>query len=158
MVAALLGVLEAGAAYLPLDPAWPPLRLGQILEDAAPAVVISPADGEIPSSTDRQTWLLRLNDHPLALGGQPAPNPLSREHHPRQLASITTTSGSTGRPKGVLIEHRGILRLLDPTNPYAVSSGDRLLQLAPLAFDAATFEIWGACSKAPPGCWRHRGC
>ncbi len=57
----------------------------------------------------------------------------------------------------MLIEHRGILRLLDPINPYAVSSGDRLLQLAPLAFDAATFEIWGSLLKgatlvlAPPG-------
>ena len=157
LVVALLAILKAGGAYLPLDPAWPLQRLGQILEDAAPAVVISPADGEIPSSTDRQTWLLRLNDHPLALGGQPAPNPLSREHHPRQLAYLTTTSGSTGRPKGVLIEHRGILRLLDPTNPYAVSSGDRVLQLAPLSFDAATFEIWGALLNgatvvmAPPG-------
>jgi len=157
LVVALLAILKAGGAYLPLDPAWPLQRLGQILEDAAPAVVISPADWEIPSSTDRQTWLLRLNDHPLALGGQPAPNPLSREHHPRQLAYLTTTSGSTGRPKGVLIEHRGILRLLDPANPYAISSGDRVLQLAPLSFDAATFEIWGALLNgatvvmAPPG-------
>ena len=157
LVVSLLAILKAGGAYLPLDPAWPLQRLGQILKDAAPAVVISPADWEIPCGTDRQPSLLRLGDHPLALDGRPAPNPPCREHHPRQLAYLTTTSGSTGRPKGVLIEHRGILRLLDPTNPYAISSGDRVLQLAPLSFDAATFEIWGALLNgatvvmAPPG-------
>ena len=157
LVVSLLAILKAGGAYLPLDPAWPLQRLGQILADAAPAVVISAAGLEIPCGTDRQPSLLRLDDCPLGLDGRPASNPLSREHHPRQLAYITTTSGSTGRPKGVVIEHRGILRLLDPANPYAVSSGDRLLQLAPLAFDAATFEIWGSLLKgatlvlAPPG-------
>ena len=157
LVVALLAILKAGGAYLPLDPVWPPQRLVQILEDAAPAVVISTAGLEIPRDTDRHTSLLRLDDHSLALDGRPASNPLSREHHPRQLAYLTTTSGSTGRPKGVLIEHRGILRLLDPSNPYAISSGDRVLQLAPLSFDAATFEIWGALLNgatlvmAPPG-------
>ncbi|MDM7952422.1 MAG: amino acid adenylation domain-containing protein [Cyanobium sp. CZS 25K] len=157
LVVVLLAILKAGGAYLPLDPAWPLQSLGQILEDVAPAVVISPADWEIPGGTDRQTWLLHLSDHPLVLDGRPAPNPLSREHHPRQLAYLTTTSGSTGRPKGVLIEHRSILRLLDPTNPYAIRCGDRMLQLAPLSFDAATFEIWGALLNgatlvmAPPG-------
>ncbi|MCX5951824.1 MAG: condensation domain-containing protein, partial [Cyanobacteria bacterium] len=157
LVVALLAILKAGGAYLPLDPAWPPQRLGQILEDAAPAVVISAAGLEIPCRTERQPWLLRLSDHPQGLDGQPASNPAAQEHHPRQLAYLTTTSGSTGVPKGVLIEHRGILRLLDPANPYAISSGDRVLQLAPLAFDAATFEIWAALLNgatlvmAPPG-------
>ena len=157
LVVALLAILKAGGAYLPLDPAWPPQRLGQILADAAPAVVISAAGLEISCRTDRQPWLLRLSDHPQGVDGQPASNPAAQEHHPRQLAYLTTTSGSTGVPKGVLIEHRGILRLLDPANPYAISSGDRVLQLAPLAFDAATFEIWGALLNgatlvmAPPG-------
>ena len=157
LVVSLLAILKAGGAYLPLDPALPLQRLGQILADAAPAVVISAAGLNIPCGTGRQPWLLRLSDHALGLDGRPASNPLAREHHPRQLAYLTTTSGSTGRPKGVLIEHRGILRLLDPANPYAISRGDRVLQLAPLSFDAATFEIWGALLNgatvvmAPPG-------
>jgi len=60
------------------------------------------------------------------------------------LAYVIYTSGSTGRPKGVSIVHRNIVRLIKGENPAALTSEDVLLQLAPLAFDASTFEIWGA--------------
>ena len=157
VVVAMLAILKAGGAYLPLDPALPPLRLEQILEDAAPAVVISTAGWEIPCQSDRPTPLLRLDDPALGLDGQSADSPDASRHSSRQLAYLTYTSGSTGVPKGVLIEHRGILRLLDSSNPYTISSAERVLQLAPLAFDAATFEVWapllhgGTLVMAPPG-------
>jgi non-ribosomal peptide synthetase component F len=61
-----------------------------------------------------------------------------------QLAYVLYTSGSTGRPKGVCIPHRGVVRLVKNTNYIAVSPDDVFLQLAPLTFDASTFEIW-AC-------------
>jgi len=157
LVVALLAILKAGGAYLPLDPGLPPRRLGQILTDAAPAVLISAAGIAIPFGTGRPTPQLRLDDPVLKLELRLVQAPDTSRHSVRQLAYLTTTSGSTGVPKGVLIEHRGILRLLDPANPYAISSGDRVLQLAPLSFDAATFEIWGALLNgatlvmAPPG-------
>ena len=157
LVVALLAILKAGGAYLPLDPALPPQRLEQILEDAAPAVVISAAGREIPCRSDRPMSLLRLDDPALGLDGQSVDSPAASHHSGRQLAYLTYTSGSTGVPKGVLIEHRSILRLLDPSNPCAISSAERVLQLAPLAFDAATFEVWapllhgGTLVMAPPG-------
>jgi amino acid adenylation domain-containing protein len=157
LVVALLAILKAGGAYLPLDPTLPPLRLAQILEDAAPAVVISAAGWEVPGGSDRSMPLLHLDDPALELDRQPAHLPSSSAASVDHLAYLTYTSGSTGVPKGVLIEHRGILRLLDRANPYAISSADRVLQLAPLAFDAATLEIWGPLLNggtlvmAPPG-------
>ena len=157
LVVALLAILKAGGAYLPLDPALPPRRLEQILEDAAPAVVISAAGREIPCRSDLPTSLLRLDDPALGLDGQSVDSPAASHHSGRQLAYLTYTSGSTGVPKGVLIEHRSILRLLDSSNPCAISSAERVLQLAPLAFDAATFEVWapllhgGTLVMAPPG-------
>jgi amino acid adenylation domain-containing protein len=158
LIVALLAILKAGGAYLPLDPALPPLRIGQILADAAPAVVIGAAGWDLPSGFDRPMVLLRLDDPALGMGSQPAEAPVRMASRVDQLAYLTYTSGSTGTPKGVLIEHRGILRLLDPGRcSYALSDQDRVLQLAPLAFDAATFEIWGALLNgatlvmAPPG-------
>ena len=144
LVVALLAILKAGGAYLPLDPAWPPLRLGLLLRQARPALMLTSGDRTLPMGSDRTTILLRLDDPFMKAEYQPQQAPDFRHHSVRQLAYLTYTSGSTGVPKGVLIEHRGILRLLDPGNSYAISGADRVLQLAPLAFDAATFEIWGA--------------
>jgi amino acid adenylation domain-containing protein len=156
LIVGLLAILKAGGAYLPLDPAWPAERLGLLLRQARPALMLTNGDRTLPVASDLTISLLRLDDPSLKAEYQPQQALDFRDHSVRQLAYLTYTSGSTGRPKGVLIEHRGILRLLDPTNPYAVSIGDRVLQLAPLAFDAATFEIWGSLLKgatlvlAPP--------
>ena len=144
LVVALLAILKAGGAYLPLDPAWPSERLGLLLRQARPALMLTSGDRTLPMGSDRTTILLRLDDPFMKAEYQPQQAPDFRHHSVRQLAYLTYTSGSTGVPKGVLIEHRGILRLLDPGNSYAISGADRVLQLAPLAFDAATFEIWGA--------------
>jgi non-ribosomal peptide synthetase component F len=72
-----------------------------------------------------------------------APQVLSAESAAGTIAYLTYTSGSTGIPKGVLISHESILRLVDQSNGFLIGSGCRVLHLAPVAFDAATFEIWG---------------
>jgi amino acid adenylation domain-containing protein len=121
LIVALLAILKAGGAYLPLDPSWPQERRTLLLTESGCAVLIA-ADG---------AQLLRV---PAA--ATPAP-PL------RPLAYISYTSGSTGTPKGVAIEHQAILRLVDPINGFRLGNGAAVLQLAPVAFDAATLEIWG---------------
>jgi acyl-coenzyme A synthetase/AMP-(fatty) acid ligase len=138
LVVALLGILKAGGAYLPIDPSWPAEHQRQLLEQlpASPLLISTPSiAGEL---ADHYT-LVELEPRPL-----PAPQPATDYglHTPRQLAYVNFTSGSTGQPKGVLVEHRGILRLLDPAAPWALGADDRVLQLAPISFDAATLEIW----------------
>lgn len=79
---------------------------------------------------------------PLSLAGQPSGG--TPRTGPEDVACVMYTSGSTGRPKGVLVPHRAVVNLVREPNYVSLDAHDRLLQLAPVAFDAATFEIWGA--------------
>ncbi|KKD05040.1 AMP-binding protein [Streptomyces sp. WM6386] len=79
---------------------------------------------------------------PVPLDGQPSEG--APRSGPEDVACVMYTSGSTGRPKGVLVPHRAVLNLVHEPNYVTLDGHDRLLQLAPVAFDAATFEIWGA--------------
>jgi amino acid adenylation domain-containing protein len=138
-VAAMLGILKAGAAYVPLDVTHPVEWLRFILTDTALEFVIASVE---PS---RNLGSL-LKDVPNIIHVEEA----SEENafapdvivEASDLAYVMYTSGSTGNPKGVMIEHRGIVRLVSNPNYVSISAADRFLQLAPLSFDAATFEIW----------------
>ncbi|QPN62714.1 amino acid adenylation domain-containing protein [Synechococcus sp. CBW1004] len=121
LIVSLLAILKAGGAYLPLDPDWPQERHTLLLHASGCAGLIT-ADG------------VQLLSKPAAALSTPTLRP---------LAYISYTSGSTGTPKGVAIEHQAILRLVDPINGFHLGDGAAVLQLAPVAFDAATFEIWG---------------
>ncbi len=138
LVAAMLGALKAGAAYLPLDSSYPPERLQLLLADSSARLLITQA-----SLMERfPHWsgaTLLAGDLPVV--DQPAPQVTLT---PESLAYVMYTSGSTGMPKGVEIPHRGIIRLVFG-NDYARFGPDRVfLQMAPVSFDASTFEIWGA--------------
>src|SRR6266545_738487 len=119
LIVALLAVLEAGAAYVPLDPGYPDERLAHL---ARSLVLASAASFESFGSFGSL----------MSLGGLGAD----------ALAYVIYTSGSTGKPKGVAVPHRAILRLVRETNYLTLAPGDRLAFNANTSFDAATFEIW----------------
>ncbi|HEX7301715.1 amino acid adenylation domain-containing protein [Lentzea sp.] len=143
LVVALLAVLKAGAAYVPVDPEDPESRVSMMLTDAGVSIVVGQflagyTTLKVSPRSDRSTA-----DLPVVSG--------------EDLAYLMYTSGSTGRPKSVMVEHRNITNLVTAPNYVAITPADRILQLAPVAFDAATFEIWGALLNgarvvlAPPG-------
>ncbi|MEV6279729.1 amino acid adenylation domain-containing protein [Nocardia sp. NPDC051832] len=138
LLVALLGVLQAGGGYLPIDPAYPSDRLAFVLADAAPVVVV----------TDRVTAevlphtaipLLCLDDPEAAA---PAGPDLDVALAPQNLAYVIYTSGSTGVPKGVGITHHNVMSLV--AQAWPVAPGDRVLVHSSIAFDASTYEIWPA--------------
>jgi amino acid adenylation domain-containing protein len=153
LVVALLAILKAGGAYVPLDPEYPPERLAFMLRDSGAALVMS-ASALPKLLEDSPCPVLRLDAE--ALDGQPDTPPESNAG-PESLAYIVYTSGSTGTPKGVMVPHRAIVRLVRGATYARFGPAETHLLLAPVTFDAATFEIWGALLNgarlaiAPPG-------
>ncbi|MDX3663847.1 amino acid adenylation domain-containing protein [Streptomyces sp. ID05-26A] len=143
LVVALLGVLKAGAAYVPIDQEDPESRVSMMLADADVSLVIGRFFAGYTTLKVPPPGLKSTVELPVVA--------------PEDLAYLMYTSGSTGRPKSVMVEHRNITNLVTAPNYVDITPDDRLLQLAPVAFDAATFEIWGALLNgarvvlAPPG-------
>lgn len=145
LVVAALATFKTGAAYVAIDPMYPAERVRWMLDDSRatavltdtntaarlgsygdrPAVVVAPG-GELPDASDSDI------DEPLP------PPPL-----PTDIAYVVYTSGSTGRPKGVLVEHAGLLNLVEwHREAFALDASDRCTQIASPGFDAAVWEMW----------------
>src|SRR5262249_9063538 len=130
LIVSLLGVLKVGAAYVPLDPAYPQERLTYMLEDSQPKVLLTEARfAERLPSYGGMTVLLDGIAQELAKQSQR--NPQS-ETEAENLAYVMYTSGSTGTPKGVCIPHRGIVRLAKGQWYAEITPQDVLLQAAPV--------------------------
>ncbi|MCE6981589.1 amino acid adenylation domain-containing protein, partial [Pseudomonas frederiksbergensis] len=151
MICAVLAVLKAGAAYVPLDPAYPAERLGYLLADSAPvALLAQPAclDALPPHAVP----VLSLDDYAatddltdLSLDHNLEPDVLGLT--PQHLAYVIYTSGSTGLPKGVLVEHGNVARLFDATAElFDFGRNDVWTLFHSFAFDFSVWEIWGALS------------
>ncbi len=137
-VVAILGVLRAGGAWLPLDPAVPLARLGAIVEDATPALVVTTAAAAdlVPASVAQVIVLDELDVTP----GPITPPPLTSSED--DLAYVIYTSGSTGTPNGVAVTRRGLSNLArSQARAFGIDPSSRVLQFASLAFDASVSEI-----------------
>ncbi|HEY9749091.1 MAG TPA: amino acid adenylation domain-containing protein [Allocoleopsis sp.] len=142
MVAALLGILKAGAAYVPLDPTYPLERLRFMLADAQISVLLTQTQYQAQFQ-DCPTQVVCLDQVWTAIAQESQenlPNLITAE----DLAYVVYTSGSTGQPKGVMVPQRAVTRLVCNTNYIQICPGDRIAQVSNISFDAATFEIWGA--------------
>jgi amino acid adenylation domain-containing protein/non-ribosomal peptide synthase protein (TIGR01720 family) len=137
MLVGLLGILKAGAAYVPLDPDLPPERLRLMIDDAAPKVVLA-APGALPGEAGATAWTLADACAPGLDPGNP-PWPVA----PQSLAYTIYTSGSTGSPKGAMNTHRGIVnRLLWMQEAFALQPGESVLQKTPFGFDVSVWEFF----------------
>ncbi|NVZ71929.1 non-ribosomal peptide synthetase [Pseudomonas costantinii] len=134
MVVGLYAILKAGAAYVPLDPAYPLERIAYMLEDSAPLVVLAQSAtrgllGDVPVvDLDFPTWQHQPVDNPAIQGVS---------------AYVIYTSGSTGQPKGVINEHAGVVnRLLWMQDECALTANDTVLQKTPFSFDVSVWEFF----------------
>ncbi|MFC1712466.1 amino acid adenylation domain-containing protein [Candidatus Poribacteria bacterium] len=142
LVVGLLGILKAGGAYVPLDPSYPKERLSFMLEDSQVSVLLSQAEllDELP---EHKIQVICLDSEWEAIERESEEN-LICEAVPENLAYVMYTSGSTGKPKGTEICHHGVTRLLFGVDYVHLGSSRSILHMAPISFDASTFEMWGA--------------
>ena len=140
MIAAILGSLKAGQAYVPLGPAYPRERLNAILGDAQVAAILSDTHNlTLASEIAAGIPVITIDD---TASGEESLLPLVSSD---ALAYILYTSGSTGKPKGVIQNHRNVLHHIRAyTNNLHIAPTDRLSLLASYGFDAAVMDIYGA--------------
>ncbi|HEY6806350.1 MAG TPA: amino acid adenylation domain-containing protein [Pyrinomonadaceae bacterium] len=155
MIVGVLAILKAGGAYLPLDPEYPRHRLELMLKDAGAKIVLTQQHlDHVFTGVDVQTICL---DSDWSSITEESEEDLPSRTTPENLAYVMYTSGSTGEPKGVSVRHRSVIRLVKETNYVDPGPDERFLLLAPLTFDASTFEIWGCLLNGaqlvimPPG-------
>ncbi|GAB4192319.1 MAG: hypothetical protein OHK0022_06410 [Roseiflexaceae bacterium] len=142
LAVAVLGVLKAGAAYLPLDPHYPTERLRQMLEDARPLAVLT--NGAMVQSADLAQTLAggpwALID--LAREVEPPPEAIPAAVQPEHLAYVIYTSGSTGRPKGVMVSHRNVVNFFSAMDrSLGGPSGGTWLAVTSISFDISVLEL-----------------
>jgi amino acid adenylation domain-containing protein len=141
MAIAFLAILKTGAAYLPIDPEYPPVRTQFILEDTQLSILLTQAElaEKLPKN---QAKIICLDRDWSQIAYQPQTN-LDLKVQPNNLAYCIYTSGSTGQPKGVLISHQALLNLIFwHQQAFEISSLDKATQMAGIAFDATVWELW----------------
>lgn len=145
MMIGILGIIKAGAAYLPLSPDNPPARTDYMLKDAGVRVLL--VHTKTAGRTTFQGLIVNLDDPGIYRGPEENPVIVNRA---RDLAYVLYTSGSTGKPKGVMIEHRSVVnRLHWMQHGYPIAGDDVILQKTPYYFDVSVWELfWWALQDA----------
>jgi amino acid adenylation domain-containing protein/non-ribosomal peptide synthase protein (TIGR01720 family) len=136
LLVALLGILKAGAAYVPIDPEYPQQRIEYMLQDCSAKLLIK----EQSSSMDLSIETLAPDSE--LLHSQPKVN-LKEKPSPNDLVYIIYTSGSTGKPKGVMVEHHSLVNLISwHQDYYQVDAHSKSTSMAGVGFDAFGWEVW----------------
>ncbi len=149
MVVALLGVLKAGAAYVPLDPTYPEERLAFMVTDAEASLVLTQQrlQALMPDTTAE---VVCTDGDAEALAGEGGENPPLRSH-PESLAYLMYTSGSTGRPKGAMITHRGLVNYLSwAARAYAAPGASGTIVHSSIAFDLTITSLFHPLVSGQP--------
>jgi amino acid adenylation domain-containing protein len=146
-VVGALGIMKAGAGFLPVDPTYPADRIAFMLEDAGPAMVVAEQEFASTNGFDAGSFV-DLDEVANEMGGA-IPNP-DRDVSNQSLAYAIYTSGSTGKPKAALMEHAGLCNLANAQRSmFDINSGMNVLQFAPLSFDAWVWEfVMAICNGA----------
>ncbi|MDG9723711.1 non-ribosomal peptide synthetase [Streptomyces sp. DH41] len=146
LVVALLAVLKAGGAYLPIDPDSPADRVAHIVEDAAPVLLVTTGTTDAVPDLAHDLPLVHL-DRAGAFDGESAADLTDAERRtvlrPAHPAYVIYTSGSTGRPKGVLVPHRNVVGLFTATRDFGFGADDVWTLFHSYAFDFSVWELWG---------------
>ncbi|MEA5617546.1 amino acid adenylation domain-containing protein [Cronbergia sp. UHCC 0137] len=153
LIIALLGILKAGAAYIPLDPTFPPERLRFMMADAELRLLL--AQASLANIITDKIATINLDELEEKINQQPIFDPQIKVT-PEQLTYLIYTSGSTGQPKGVMIEGRSLVNILtDLKQRLSITPNDKLLAVTTIAFDIAALELFlplitGAQVVLPP--------
>ena len=142
MLVGILGILKAGAAYVPLEPGYPEERIRFMLEDSKATIVLTNSETAPKIIACTAVPCILLDSEWATIGNEPVHN-LDVIIEPKQLAYIIYTSGSTGKPKGVMIEHSGVVNLVSAQTTYfGIDSTERILQFSNFSFDASVEQIF----------------
>ncbi|PFB31334.1 non-ribosomal peptide synthetase, partial [Bacillus cereus] len=139
VIVGIMAILKAGGAYLPIDLESPQGRIKYMIEASKTRIIL--ARNAQKSCNDFGCEVIDLSNE--CLFSKDSRN-LQISHKSNNLAYVIYTSGTTGNPKGVEVTHRNVVRLVKNTNYIEIKDDDRILQTGSIAFDASTFEIWGA--------------
>ncbi|WP_426135211.1 amino acid adenylation domain-containing protein [Pseudomonas sp. PWP3-1b2] len=151
MLVGLLGILKAGAGYVPIDPAYPAERIAYLLQDSAPVAVVAEA-----STRDLLGDVASIDLFDPNLQHHASSNPHLANLTPAHLAYVIYTSGSTGQPKGVMVEHRTVENLMHwHCDAFGLDARSHTSSVAGFGFDAMAWEVWpalcvGATLHLPP--------
>jgi amino acid adenylation domain-containing protein len=146
MVVGVLGIMKAGGVYVPLDGEYPEERLRYMMRDSGMEVVVGERGvvERLRGSVAGVMVSVEGGVEGEEIGREGEEEDVKVEGSGEDLAYVMYTSGSTGEPRGVMVAHRGIVRLVCNSGYVELGEGDRIAQAANAAFDAVTFEIWGA--------------
>ncbi|EJV87811.1 non-ribosomal peptide synthetase [Bacillus cereus] len=147
-IVAMVAVIKAGGAYLPIDEEYPEARIRYLLEDSESAVLLGKKEAILKLNlTEISVEVVDLTDEEVE---KESKENLTTINVPEDLAYVIYTSGTTGNPKGVCIENRSLIKIIKNTNYITIRKNDKLLQSGSLSFDASVQQIWLALLHGIP--------
>ncbi|MFF2291042.1 amino acid adenylation domain-containing protein [Peribacillus butanolivorans] len=140
MVIGVLGIIKSGGAYVPIDPKYPEERISYMLTDCSASILLVSGKAEVREECEE----VSLSE---TFGDQRMKTNLPNVNTPTDLIYVIYTSGTTGKPKGAMVEHRNVTKLVRNNGMVELNENTIILQTGSMAFDASTFEVWGALAN-----------